>query len=278
MEQYSPIPSNPNLNRQVFDKTAFNSTIDTSFSELGVEEDDPSFFDINQATIDDFFTLYEKFFFEFASFGDNKSHEYFITKSSNYINFSPNKDTIQALLNEIVELRQENLELLETYTSSSIEIAQIKNKSIPFPPPPPPPSTPPPPPGAGTSGGGYVKIICNELYSQGFLSETLWEADEKYGDMMVKKNLKLVIGYQMWARKVINIMKRSPNSTKIVYWLVKPWTKYMGYQMGVISTPTFRGKLLNLVGTQFSYMVYNLFNGKHLLNKYLNKVSRDNLK
>ena len=123
-----------------------------------------------------------------------------------------------------------------------------------------------------TSGGGGGKIICNELYRQGFLSEEMWNADEKYGEMMFEKDPKLVIGYQMWARKVVKFMKENPNNTKLAYWLFKPWTEYMGYKMGVVEKPTLRGRFTNWIGSQFSYMVFNLYNGKRLLDKYNYKV------
>lgn len=125
--------------------------------------------------------------------------------------------------------------------------------------------------GPSTSGG---KIICNELYRQGFLSEEMWNADEKYGEMMFEKDPKLVIGYQMWARKVVKFMKENPNNTKMAYWLFKPWTEYMGYKMGVVEKPTLRGRFTNWIGSQLSYMVFNLYNGKRLLDKYNYKVFR----
>lgn len=126
--------------------------------------------------------------------------------------------------------------------------------------------------GLGTPAMGGGKIICNELYRQGYLSEEMWNADEKYGEMMFEKDPKLVIGYQMWARKVVKFMKENPNNTKMAYWLFKPWTEYMGYKMGVVEKPTLRGRFTNWIGTQFSYMVFDLYNGKRLLDKYNYKV------
>ena len=71
----------------------------------------------------------------------------------------------------------------------------------------------------------------------------MWNADEKYGEMMFEKDPKLVIGYQMWARKVVKFMRENPNNTKLAYWVFKPWTEYMGYKMGVVEKPTLRGDL-----------------------------------
>ena len=126
-------------------------------------------------------------------------------------------------------------------------------------------------PMGGAQGGGS-KIICNELYRQGFLSEEMWDADERYGEMMFEKDPKLVIGYQMWARSVVKFMKKNPKNTKMAYWLFKPWTEYMGYKMGVVKKPTLRGRFTNWIGSQFSYAVFNLFNGKRLLDKYNYKL------
>jgi len=101
---------NLSLNRQVFDKTKFNETVDTSFTQL-VQQPDPTFFDLNLATIVDFFTLYNKFFFEIPKEGEVNSHTYLIQESSDYVGFDANNEEIQALLDEIATLRQENLQL-----------------------------------------------------------------------------------------------------------------------------------------------------------------------
>jgi len=100
-----------NLNRQVFDKNKFAQTVDTSFSQLGPTQPDPSFFDINLATQADFFTLYDKFFFEIPKEGDTNSHAYLVQESSNYIGANQVNEEIQALLQEITDLREENLSL-----------------------------------------------------------------------------------------------------------------------------------------------------------------------
>ena len=100
-----------NLNRQVFNKKKFNDTVDTEFSELGVENQDLSFFDVNLATQEDFFTLYSKLFFEIPKEGNINSHTYLIKESTDFIGAQKRSSDIQALLDEIAELRRENLEL-----------------------------------------------------------------------------------------------------------------------------------------------------------------------
>ena len=107
---------NVNLNRQVFDKKKFNETVDTSFTQL-VTQPDPTFFDLNLATVEDFFTLYEKFFFQIPKEGEVNSHTYLIKESSDYVGFQANSEDIQALLDEIAALRQENLSLRQEQIS-----------------------------------------------------------------------------------------------------------------------------------------------------------------
>ena len=110
------------LNRQVFNKDKFNETVDTTFSQL-VANLPPPVFDINLATTEDFFTLYDKFFFEIPKEGDINSHRFLFKESGDYINAELINEEIQALLGEIVTLRQENLELRQ----SQIEGLSIAN-------------------------------------------------------------------------------------------------------------------------------------------------------
>ena len=102
---------NVNLNRQVFNKQKFNDTVDTTFSELGVQEPDLGFFDLNLATVDDFFTLYNKLFFEIPKEGAINSHTFLVKESGDYVGSQQINDEIQALLQEISDVREENLEL-----------------------------------------------------------------------------------------------------------------------------------------------------------------------
>ena len=100
-----------NLNRQVFNKQKFNDTVNTTFSELGVQQQDPSFFDLNLATVDDFFTLYNRLFFEIPKEGAINSHTFLVKESGDYVGSQQVNEEIQALLQEIADLREENLTL-----------------------------------------------------------------------------------------------------------------------------------------------------------------------
>ena len=109
-----------NLNRTVFDKEKFNQTVDTQFSQL-IDRDQPVPFDINTATIADFFALYDRFFYEIPKQGDINSHYYLVETSGEYINFNKYQEEIQALLEEISELRSNNLELRNELSDTIVE-------------------------------------------------------------------------------------------------------------------------------------------------------------
>ena len=99
------------LNRDAFNKTAFNNTVNTNFTELDQLPPDLSFFDPNLATVNDFFNIYQNLFFEIPKFGTTNSHEYLVVESTAYTNFIENQEQIDALLEEIVDLREQNLQL-----------------------------------------------------------------------------------------------------------------------------------------------------------------------
>jgi hypothetical protein len=101
------------------------------------------------------------------------------------------------------------------------------------------------------------KIICNELYNQGFLPQHIWNADEIYGEMMYEKDPRLVLGYMMWARNVVKYMKAKPQNTKWIYMMVKPWTEHMAYVVGTLPKDNWVGKLIHSVGKQYCYYVYD---------------------
>lgn len=132
----TPIEENPlptkatieNLTRNVFDKTTFNKTIDTNFSQLGLTNvQDPSFFDINLATIPDFWILYDKFFYEIPKEGATNSHRYLAQTSGDYADFERIQEEINALLDEISELRLENVELRQENANLEILAAEARS-------------------------------------------------------------------------------------------------------------------------------------------------------
>jgi hypothetical protein len=115
------------LNRQVFDKKKFKETINTSFTQLDTGEED-GFFDINLATLEDFWTLYEKFFYDIPKLGQINSHEYLAKESAAYAGSDTINEEIQVLLDEIAELREENLQLRENEINTSLSDAGVSQQ------------------------------------------------------------------------------------------------------------------------------------------------------
>ena len=105
------------LQKQVYDKNQYQKVIDTSFNQLV----QPTSTNTGSAlpTIDEFFTYYNQLFFDIPKFGEINSHEYLIKTSQEYIgDTSVVNNELQALINEITELRQENLDLQQQLLSS----------------------------------------------------------------------------------------------------------------------------------------------------------------
>ena len=101
------------------------------------------------------------------------------------------------------------------------------------------------------------KIICSELYKQGYLSEEVWRADEKFGEILRDVSPKVLFGYHIWAIYIVDFMEKYPQYTKYVYWLTKPWTEYMANEMGVMNKRNIIGEFSMWFGGKFSLFVAN---------------------
>ena len=125
---------NITLKANSFNKDKFNETVDTNFNQL-LDTTPPPFFDLNLATQEDFFWLYDKFFYTIPKSENvdhpSNTHMYLASSSLAEIredspNYSEINPEIQALLDEIADIRKENLQLekesvnLETAIDTSI--------------------------------------------------------------------------------------------------------------------------------------------------------------
>jgi hypothetical protein len=95
-----------NIQKTVFSSTEFNKVIDNNFKTFTqpVPEEDTD-------TPEELFRLYEKLYYVIDVTGDTDSHEYLVKKSSELLTFDRVTEDIQPLLDEIAQLRQENLAL-----------------------------------------------------------------------------------------------------------------------------------------------------------------------
>jgi hypothetical protein len=96
------------IEKQVFDKDQFGRVIDTTFRQLinpQEEEETPEF------TLEDFFELYDDLFFQIPKEGDTDSHRFILEREAEYLGVVVSQDDLQALLDEITNLRQQVLDL-----------------------------------------------------------------------------------------------------------------------------------------------------------------------
>ena len=108
------------LIKQSYNKNDYEKVIDTQFTQL-VQPQITSSVVAPTISVADFFLNYQQIFFQIPKFGDTNSHEYLIKTSQEYIGSSPiNDDTIQALIDEVTQLRQENLTLQQQLISGSL--------------------------------------------------------------------------------------------------------------------------------------------------------------
>jgi len=107
-----------NLQKTVFSSTEFNKVIDSTFKTFTqpVPAEDTD-------TPEELFRLYEKLYYVIDVTGDTDSHEYLVKKSSELLNFDTVTEDIQPLLDEIAQLRNENLTISQELLTLQTKIA-----------------------------------------------------------------------------------------------------------------------------------------------------------
>jgi len=92
------------LSRTVLKKDQFDKSIDNTFkSFVDVEE-------VDNDTVEEFFRLYNKLYYEIEPEGEFNSHEFLVKESSKLLDFERDDTAIQPLLDEITDLRKRLLE------------------------------------------------------------------------------------------------------------------------------------------------------------------------
>lgn len=114
------------ITKTSYNKSQFDQVVDNQFNQL-VPASTASVaqtIDVNQ-----FFQAYENLFYQIPKLGDTNSHQYLVNKSSNYIDENAISDEVQALLEEITQLRQENLDLQRQIITIQVENVNPSNTS-----------------------------------------------------------------------------------------------------------------------------------------------------
>ncbi len=100
------------LKKTVYNKEQQDRVVDRefkSFTQPTVE--------LDTDTVEEFFRLYNKLFYEIPATGDTNSHQYILKESSKIVDFEKDTTEVQPLLDEITDLRerllQANTQLVE---------------------------------------------------------------------------------------------------------------------------------------------------------------------
>tara|TARA_R110000796_G_scaffold248591_1_gene375515 strand:- start:115 stop:465 length:351 start_codon:yes stop_codon:yes gene_type:complete len=94
------------ISKTVLNKSDFSKVVDSTFKTFVTL--DPT---VNTDTVEEFFRLHSKLFYEIPIEGDTNSHTYLIQESSKLVSVDKDLTDIQPLLDEISELRERLLQV-----------------------------------------------------------------------------------------------------------------------------------------------------------------------
>ncbi len=91
------------LNKAVFGKVSYPQIVDTEFRQL--VQPDEVIPDLEPLTVAEFFQEYNRLFFDIPQNGEVASHKELVTRSSSYVGMTDQSAEMQALIDEISDLR-----------------------------------------------------------------------------------------------------------------------------------------------------------------------------
>jgi hypothetical protein len=106
--------ANVDLVKEIYGINTYSKAVNTTFSEL-ITPTVPT--TENVVTVDQFFEYYDQLFFNIPVDGTINSHTYLVERSQQYIGGSVIDAEKQALIEEINSLRQQLLDLNQSFTS-----------------------------------------------------------------------------------------------------------------------------------------------------------------
>jgi hypothetical protein len=115
-----------NLNKNVFNKEDFLKTVNISFTQLVP----PTPVEIPAMNVDEFFGEYNRLFYDIPEYGETNTHEYLVKTSGEYIGWNNINAEIQALLDEIAQLRQELLDVNQEKLDLQLELATKETQNL----------------------------------------------------------------------------------------------------------------------------------------------------
>jgi hypothetical protein len=70
-------------------------------------------------------------------------------------------------------------------------------------------------------------VICTELFNQGIMPKEIYLKDCEYGKHVNSVAPHVIVGYHVWAKPIVKLMKKSKLFTKIVAYPAMKWAKQM---------------------------------------------------
>lgn len=106
--------ANVEMIKEIYGLNTYSKAIDNNFTEL---VSPPQETELVGITVDQFFEYYNQLFFEIPVSGSINSHTYLVETSQQYIGGSVLDAEKQALIEEINSLRQQLLDINQTFTN-----------------------------------------------------------------------------------------------------------------------------------------------------------------
>jgi len=129
----------------------------------------------------------------------------------------------------------------------------------------------------GGGGGGGCSIICTKLHELGYLSDEIYQADERFGHWLRQTDPNAYYGYLKWARVVVDWMsnegpqcmfwiqdkearnqKQREMATRWARRIATPWAQHMAYKMGVLQQDNRAGRYIMTIGIAVSRLIGRL--------------------
>lgn len=109
------------ITKEEFSRSKFSKVVDTQFSQLSTPQEEEA---TTAISVEEFFIQYDELFYDIPQTGEN-SHTTLIERSSDYINYNNQSETVRLLLEEINSLQRQlndlTLENIELQTQTNAE-------------------------------------------------------------------------------------------------------------------------------------------------------------
>ena len=105
------------------------------------------------------------------------------------------------------------------------------------------------------SEGG--KVLCTYYNSIGMIPDRIFVADIEYAE---KISNEVVLGYHLWGKPMVRLIKRNKLISKIIFPFVNSWAHHMAYKMNVTKKVNVLGMIMECIGIPICYIIGKCIN------------------